>query len=71
MYAKPHEFFGGDSVFAKITDFAGKIPSNYTGAYYYEARNAISVAMTAIIGGGDVDAALAEAQSTVEFAQGV
>ena len=71
VYAKPHEFFGGDSVFAKITDFAGKIPSNYTGAYYYEARNAISVAMTAIIGGGDVDAALAEAQSTVEFAQGV
>ena len=36
-----------------------------------EARNAVAVAMTAILGGADVDASLAEAQSTVEFAQGI
>lgn len=71
VYAAPQEFFGGDTVFAKITEFAGKIPSNYTGAYYYEARDAITVAITAIMAGGDADAALSEAQSTVEFAQGV
>lgn len=71
VYAAPQAFFGGDAVFAKITEFAGKIPSNYTGAYYYEARNAVGVAMTAIIQGADVDTALTEAQSTVEFAMGV
>ena len=71
VYSKPQEFFGGDAVFAKITEYAGHIPSNYTGAYYYEARNAVAVAMQAILGGADVDASLAEAQSTVEFAQGV
>lgn len=71
VYSAPQAFFGGDAVFAKITEFAGKIPSNYTGAYYYEARNAVGVAMTAIIQGADVDTALKEAQSTVEFAMGV
>ncbi len=70
VYSKPSEFFGGDTVFAKITEFAGKVPSNNTGIYYYEARDAVSTAATNIIAGADMEAELKTAQSTVEFAMG-
>ena len=46
------------------------MPSNNTGAYYYEGRDAVSTAITNVIGGADVDAALEEAQKNVEFAMG-
>ena len=39
--------------------------------YYYEARDAVGTAMTAIVGGADPATALADAQSTVEFAMGI
>lgn len=68
VYAEPHEFFGGDPIYAKVIDFSSKVPSNNTGAYYYEGRDAVSSAMTKIINGSDPDAALKEAQETVEFA---
>lgn len=71
VYAEPQAFFGGDAVYSKITAFAGMIPSNYTGVYYYEARDAVGTAMTAILQGADVDSALNDAQATVEFAMGV
>lgn len=67
-YAQPSEFFGGDAVFAKITDFAGKVPSNNTGVYYYEARDAVGTAITNIVNGADIDNELQTAQDTVEFA---
>lgn len=68
VYTQPHEFFGGDPIYAKVIDFSSKVPSNNTGAYYYEGRDAVSAAMTKIINGSDPDAALKEAQETVEFA---
>ncbi|WP_075720804.1 ABC transporter substrate-binding protein [Roseburia sp. 499] len=67
-YAKPSEFFGGDAVFAKITEFAGKVPSNNTGVYYYEARDAVGTAITNIVNGADIDSELQKAQDTVNFA---
>lgn len=70
VYAQPSEFFGGDTVFSKITDFAGKTPSNNTGVYYYEARDAVAVAITNVVAGGDVDAELKTAEDTVNFAMG-
>lgn len=68
VYTEPQEFFGGDPVYAKVIDFSTKVPSNNTGAYYYEGRDAVSAAMTKIINGSDPDAALKEAQEKVEFA---
>lgn len=67
VYQEPQEFFGGDAIYAKIVDFSKKVPSNYTGVYYYEARAALSVAITQIINGTPMADALQEAQSTVEF----
>jgi lactose/L-arabinose transport system substrate-binding protein len=70
VYAQPNEFFGGQPIFAKVSEFAAEVPSNNTGAYYYEGRDAVSAAVTQIIGGADPDSALAEAQANVEFAMG-
>ena len=69
-YAVPNDFFGGDAVSAKIVDFSTKVPSNITGVYYYEARDAVAVAITNYINGSDLDAELQTAQSTVEFQMG-
>jgi len=70
VYTEPQKFFGGEAVFAKITEFAGKIPSNNTGVYYYEARDAVAVAITNLVAGADIDTELQTAEDTVNFAMG-
>lgn len=70
VYNEPSEFFGGQKIFADITAFAAKVPSNATGAYYYEARDAVSTAIHQILTGTDIDAAFAEADATVAFKMG-
>ncbi|GMA27191.1 ABC transporter substrate-binding protein [Arenivirga flava] len=68
VYAEPNEFFGGQPIFADVVRFGAEVPSNNTGAYYYEGRDAVSAAITQIIGGADLKTALGEAQANVEFA---
>ena len=68
VYKEPQEFFGGQAIYADVLSFAAGVPSNNTGAYYYEARDAVGAAITQIMGGADMATALGEAQSTVEFA---
>ena len=68
VYNEPIEFFGGQPIFADVVAFGPEVPSNNTGAYYYEARDAVSTAMTQIMGGTDTATALGEAQANVEFA---
>ena len=68
VYAEPQPFFNDQPVFQMVVEFGAKVPANNTGVYYYEARDAVSAALTKVIGGGDMAASLAEAQSTVEFA---
>lgn len=66
VYSEPSEFFGGEPVFTKIVDFATKTPANNTGVYYYEARDAVTTALTNIANGADMDSELANAQAAVE-----
>ena len=70
MYGEAQPFFNNDAIYAKIIDFAGKIPSNNTGVYYYEARDAVAVALTNVIAGNNVDSELKNAEDTVKFAMG-
>lgn len=70
VYNQPSEFFGGQKIFADITAFAAKVPSNATGVYYYEARDAVATAITQVLGGADIDQALSEAEATVSFQMG-
>ena len=69
-YSAPSEFFNGKAIFSTILEYGTKVPSNITGAYYYDARNAVSTAATNAMNGGDLDALLAEAEDTVNFAMG-
>ena len=69
-YSEKVEFFGGQEVYSLLTDFASKTPTNNTGVYYYEARDAVSIAATNIATGADVDSELKTAEDTVNFAMG-
>lgn len=67
-YNVPVDFYGGDTVYAKIVDFATKTPSNITGPYYYDARDAVGVALSNITQtGADIQSELEAAQETLEF----
>lgn len=68
VYAQKQEFFGGQAIYSDVVGYSKKVPSNNTGVYYYEGRDAVSAALTKVIGGTDPASALAEAQKTVEFA---
>lgn len=71
-YNVPVDFYGGDTVYAKIVDFATKTPSNTTGAFYYDARDAVGVALSNITQtGADVDSELQSAQETLDFSMGM
>lgn len=70
VYAQPSEFFGGQKIYTDITNFAGKVPSNITGVYYYEARDAVGTVITNVVGGADIAAELAGAEETVNFQMG-
>lgn len=70
VYAEPQEYFGGQAIYSLITDFASKTPSNNTGVYYYEARDAVATAISNIVGGADIDDEIAVAQETIEFQMG-
>ena len=70
VYGEPQEFFGGKPVYAQITEFASKVPSNNTGVYYYEARDAVATAITHVVSGADVEAEIKTAEDTVKFAMG-
>ena len=70
-YAQQVEFWGGQEVYALIVDYATNTPSNITGPFYYDARDAVGVALSEVIqSGADMDTSIANAQETVEFNMG-
>ncbi len=70
VYNEPQEFFGGQAIYADITDFASKTPSVNLGVYYTEANTALATALANVTGGADIDSELETAQQTVEFNMG-
>lgn len=69
-YTAGNEFYSGDAIFAKIVEYTAHVPANQTGAYYYDAREALGTAVTNYLNGGDLDSELANAEDTVNFAMG-
>lgn len=70
VYSEPQEFFGGQAIYALISDFASKTPAVDLGVYYTEANTALATAVANVRGGSDIDAELETAQKTVEFNMG-
>lgn len=69
-YQAGNEFYNGDAIFAKIVEYTAHVPANTTGAFYYDAREALGTALTNYINGGDLDSELQTAEDTVNFAMG-
>jgi lactose/L-arabinose transport system substrate-binding protein len=67
IYNEPHEFFEGQRIYAEIVEFASKVPQVKYGVYNYEARDAVGTAITQILSGASMDAALSQAEETVRF----
>lgn len=71
VYNQEVEYWGNDKVYAKIVDFAAQTPAAVTGPFFYDARDAVSVAISNIVqSGADMEAELKTAQETVEFNMG-
>lgn len=70
VYDEEQPFFNNQKIYSTILDFAAKTPSNNTGVYYYEARDAVATAITNVVSGADIDSELANAEDTVKFAMG-
>lgn len=68
VYREPQPFFNDQPVFEMVVKFGEHVPSNYTGAYYYEGRDAVGTAVTEYLGGADIDTVLQTAQERVIFA---
>lgn len=66
-YGIEHPFFGNQKVYEDLMEYAANIPIVKYGMYNYEARDAVVTAVQEVFDGGDVAAALATAQETVEF----
>ncbi|MFA6856313.1 MAG: extracellular solute-binding protein [Treponema sp.] len=69
-YNQPVAFFGNQKIYVDIVEYSKHIPQVKYGVFNYEARDAVGVAMTKIIAGTSIDAALKEAQKNVEFQMG-
>lgn len=69
-YTAGNEFYNGDAIFAKIVEYTANVPANTTGAFYYDAREALGTALTNYINGGDLQSELVNAEDTVNFAMG-
>lgn len=69
-YTAPSAFFSDTPIFATILEYGAQVPSNITGAFYYDARNAVSTAITNYMSGADLDSELDTAQETVNFSMG-
>ncbi len=69
-YTAGNEFYNNDAIFAKILEYTGHVPANITGAYYYDAREALGTALTNYINGGDLQSELVNAEDTVNFTMG-
>jgi lactose/L-arabinose transport system substrate-binding protein len=70
VYNEPHPFFGGQAIYADITEFAEKVPKITYGVYNYEARDAVAMAISQVLQGRDIESALREAEDTVSFLMG-
>ena len=68
VYNEASDFYGGQTVYKDIVDFAGKVPGIDYGAYYSDIRSAITDAITNVVqNGADIDSEIKNAQDTVEF----
>lgn len=67
-YNETSEYFSNEAIYSKIVSYGSHIPTINKGIYWSEEKEALGVAITNVLNGtSDLDTAIEEAQSTVEF----
>ena len=67
-YNQVSDYFGGEAIYSKIVSYGSKIPTVNKGIYWKEEKEALGTALTNVLNGStDLDSAIEEAQSTVQF----
>ncbi len=69
-YTAGNEFYNNEPIFATIVEYTSQVPANQTGAYYYDARDALGTAVTNYLNGADLESELFNAEDTVNFTMG-
>lgn len=70
-YNEASDYFGNEAIYGKIVSYGSNIPTINKGIYWTEEKNALGVALSNVLSGtSDLDAAIEEAQSTIEFTVG-
>jgi lactose/L-arabinose transport system substrate-binding protein len=69
-YTAGNEFYNNEPIFATIVEYTSQVPANQTGAYYYDARDALGTAVTNYLNGADMESELFNAEDTVNFTMG-
>ncbi|RRD93804.1 carbohydrate ABC transporter substrate-binding protein [Clostridiales bacterium COT073_COT-073] len=70
-YKQPQKFFHQEQkVYEDIIEFSSHVPSNATGVFYYEAKEAVGTALVGIVKGDDIDKGLKAASDEVKFKMG-
>ena len=69
-YTAGNEFYNGEAIFATIVEYTAQVLPNQTGAFYYDARDALGTAVTNVLNGGDMMTELQAAEDNVNFAMG-
>lgn len=68
VYNQTSDYFGGEAIYSKIVSYGSMIPTTNKGIYWSEEKEALGIALANVLSGSaDLDSAIAEAQSTVEF----
>lgn len=65
-YGEKNDFFGGDTVYSKIIDYAGNIPPCITGVYFNEVSDSVAAAISNMLEGADMDTELAGVEAKVK-----
>ncbi len=68
VYAEGVEYFGGQSVYAKIVEMGSHVKVVEQSDYHYTAREKVAAAITNIKNGQSIKDAIAQAQQDLEFA---
>ncbi len=69
-YTAGNEYYNNEPIFATIVEYTAHVPANQTGAYYYDARDALGTAVTNYLNGADMESELYTAEDTVNFTMG-
>lgn len=66
VYGQESEYFSGEAVNATVLEYAENIPACITGVYFYEARDAVAIAISNVLDGANLESELKKANEKVK-----